>query len=918
MMKNILLLLLCSFFALSAAAQSFDIYGTIIGAGDKTPLIGATVVITNRTNDITITGATTDVEGKFRIEKVAPGKYTLKVQYLGYSTFRRPVEIEDAAVNVGTLTLIQESTALGEVQIIGRIPPGEQKGDTTQFNAEAFKTAPDASAQDLVTKMPGITMLDGAIQAQGENVQQILIDGKPFFGNDVNAALQNLPASVIANIQVFDKKSDKAELSGFDDGERIKTINIVTKPNRKVGRFGRTSAGYGSDNRYQLGASVNFFSDERRITVTGLSNNINTLNFSADPNAGGDNRPRNGIITTNAFGLNYSENWGKKMEVSGSYFYNNQRTTTNQLRFRDFVLPTDSGQVYNEENRSTNTDANHNFRMRLDYNINERNRIRFRPSISVQNYNANSYFLGNTQNDYGPINQSENNATADNLNSDFSNSLLYSHRFLKEGRSITLNLRSGYHTDLGDSYRTAENIFYTRTSDSTQILNQYTNLDRKGLDWEAEVSFTEPLGKNGQLELEYEVGNRLNDSDKRTYDYTEIGDNYNALNIPLSNTFTNSYLTQEAEAGYRYNTEKLQFQFETLYQQATLKNEQDFPMAADLNRSFHSILPSARLEYKFSKASNLEFNYRASTSAPSVGQLQDVIDYSNPLQVRTGNPNLNQSYQNWTRLQYRSHNPTSNRSLYASVWGTFVKNYITNSTLIAQDPIVLNDEVTLGRGAQLIRPVNLNGYWDLRSYFSFGQPVSLISSNVNLNGGFGHTSRPGLINNERNVANATNFRLGVSISSNISERIDFTISTRSSYNIVKNTLRPNLNNNYYNQSTRLRYNWIFWKGFVYRTDLNHQANVGLSDLNNNFLLWNMSVGKKIFRNQRGEINLNVYDLLKQNNSIWRNVSDAYVEDVQTNVLQRYFMLSFTYNIRYFGVGTTQKDFENSRNDNSRN
>ena len=915
MMKHLLIFCFCFLNGiLGAYAQSFELYGTVQGATDKNALIGATVVLTNRTDDVTITGSATDVEGKFRIEKVAPGKYTLKVQYLGFSTFRKPIEVVNTAVNVGILTLTEEATALGEVQVIGKIPPGEQKGDTAQFNAEAFKTAPDASAQDLVQKMPGITVQDGAIQAQGENVQQILIDGKPFFGTDVNTALQNLPASVIANIQVFDKKSDKAELSGFDDGERIKTINIITKPSRKIGRFGRTSAGFGSDNRYQLGASVNFFSDERRITVTGLSNNINTLNFTADPNSGGEERPQNGLITTNGFGLNYSETFGKKMEVSGSYFYNNRRKNTSQQRFRDFVLPSDSGQVYTQENRSANTDANHNFRMRIDYNINERNRIRFRPSIAVQQFNSSTYFLGRTQNDFYPLNQTTNNATGDNLNSDFDQSLLYSHRFLKEGRSVTFALRSGYHQDGGDSYRRAENIFYSRLSDSTQLLNQYTNLDRKGLNWEGEVSYTEPLSKNSQLELEYEVGNRLNDSDKRTYDYTETADDYSDLNIPLSNTFTNSYITQEAEAGYRFNSEKLKLQVEASYQQATLDNKQEFPLATNLNRTFQSILPSARLEYKFSQASNLEFNYQASTSAPLVGQLQNVIDYSNPLQVRTGNPNLNQSYQNWTRLQYRSHNPVSNRSLYASVGGTFIKDYITNSTLVAQEPVIINEEVTLGRGAQLIRPVNLNGYYDVRSYFSFGQPVNFISSNINLSGGFGHTSRPGLINDEQNVANSSSFRLGISLSSNISEKIDFTVSTRSNYNIVKNTLRPTLNNNYFSQATRLRYNWIFWKGFVYRTDLHHQAYAGLSDLSNNFLLWNMSLGKKIFRNQRGEINLNVYDLLKQNNRIWRNVSDAYVEDIQTNVLQRNFMLSFTYNIRYFGVGTRMKDFENNKRD----
>jgi hypothetical protein len=184
------------------------------------------------------------------------------------------------------------------------------------------------------------------------------------------------------------------------------------------------------------------------------------------------------------------------------------------------------------------------------------------------------------------------------------------------------------------------------------------------------------------------------------------------------------------------------------------------------------------------------------------------------------------------------------------VWGNFISNYISNSTLIARDPLELAEGITLGRGAQLIRPVNLNGYWDVRSYFSYGQPVNFISSNINFNGAVGYTRRPGLIDEELNIANTSNFRLGLSLSSNISEKVDFTVSTNSRYNIVKNTLRPNMNNNYFNQTTRLRFNWIFWKGFVYRTDLNHQANVGLSSLGNNFTLWNMSIGKKVFQNQR--------------------------------------------------------------------
>ncbi|MGV3502330.1 MAG: outer membrane beta-barrel protein [Adhaeribacter sp.] len=756
--------------------------------------------------------------------------------------------------------------------------------------------------------MPGIMMQDGKMQAQGEQVQQILIDGKPFFGKDVAAALQNLPASVIDQIQVYDKKSDKAELSGFDDGERIKTINIVTKPNRKIGRFGKTSAGYGTDGRYLAGASVNLFADERRVTLTGLSNNVNTLNFSADANNAGESQPDNGLITTNALGVNYSETWMKKMEVSGSYFYNQRRSTGSRVRFRDFVLPDDSGQVYNENSRRVTTDGNHNVWLRMDYKINERNRILFTPSILVQQIRSDSYFFGRMENDFGPINQTENTSEGEHFNSDYNSNLLYSHRFLKPGRSVTLRLHNGYHLNTDDNFRLVDNIFYDR-ADSLENLNQFTRLDRTGLSWEGEVSFTEPVGSKGQLELEYEVGNMSNDSDKRTYDFAEQTDDYSLLNIPLSNTFTNSYLKQEAEAGYRYNTEKLRVQVEGAYQQASLRNEQKFPRAYPLNRDFHSFLPSTRLEYRFSKSRNLQLHYRASTEAPSAGQLQEVIDNSNTLMVRTGNAGLRQAYQHTTRLHYRDHQAETNRSFFAMVGSIFTNNFISNSTFIAPDSLTLPEGITLGKGAQLIRPVNLPGYRNVWTYFSYGQPWQDLSSNININGTAAHSSRPGLINDQLSQTNSSHFRLGLSLSSNISEKIDFTLSTNSSYNLVKNSIRPSLNNNYFSQSTRLRYNWIFWKGLVYRTDLAHQAYAGLSPVGNNYLLWNMSLGKKVFKNQRGELNVNAYDLLKQNTSIWRNVADAYVEDTRNNVLQRYFMLTFTYNIRYFGVGTSEKDFQ---------
>jgi hypothetical protein len=907
-MRNLLLTVFLVVTFGQVYAQKVEVYGSVQQASDKTNLPGAAVIL-QHIPDSSTKGVVTDVNGKFRFEQVNPGKYLIRVSYLGFAPFSKAIVVGQSSLNAGILSLQEEATALQEIEIVGKTLAGEQKGDTSQFNAGAFKTAPDASAQDLVQKMPGIVMQEGKMQAQGQDVQQILVDGKPFFGDDVNTALQNLPAEVIESIQVFDQKSDRAQMGGFDDGERIKTINIITKPSKKTGQFGRVSAGYGTNDRYLLGGSVNLFSGNRRVTITGLSNNINTLNFSADPNNQGQERQQNGIIKTHLAGINYSELWGKKIEASGSYFFTQRQNQGVQTRFRDFIISSDSGQVYSEENRSIDDETSHRFNMRLDYKINDRNRILVRPNISVQQRGDDSYFFGNTVTDNGPLNQTENTSNADNTNLNFNNNIFYSHSFTKRGRGIMLRLNTGYNSAKGDSYRLANNIFFTNQAENT-ILDQYTNLNRTGFTWEAEASFREGIGKNGQFEIEYEIGNRVNDSDRRTFDFSEQYLDYRLLNVPLSNTFRSEYLTQETEAGYQYNTKKIRFEAEAKYQHARLKNDQLFPREYQMERTFQSILPSLEFNYKFSQSKNLEFDYRTWTNAPSVSQLQDVIDNSNPLQLRSGNPGLDQSYHNWLRGRYRSHNTENNRSLFVSVESEIINDYISSSTLIAEQPTVLAEGIELQRGSQLTRPVNLNGFWSLRSFASYGQPIGFIKSNFNLRGSVNFSRRPGMINEEINFANTNNFRLGMSVSSNISEKLDFTLSTRSSYNIVRNSLRPALNNNFFNQSSRARLSWIIWEGFVFRTDLNHQVNAGLSaGYDNNYLLWNMSIGKKIFKNQRGEISLNVYDLLKQNISINRNVTELFVEDVQSNVLQQYFMLTFTYNIRRFSTGASARDFE---------
>ena len=904
----------------SAFTQTFSITGILHSSFDGSTLPAATVVLLNPEDSTVVAGGVTDFEGVFELTNLKPGKFIFRGQYVGYRPFSKSIELRGENLDLGILVMEEEPTLLKQVIVESRRATGIQNGDTTEFNAAAFKTMRDASAQTLVEKLPGINLENGSIQAQGENVTQVLVDGKEFFGKDVKSALQNLPAEIVQSVQIYDRKSDKAQLSGFDDGEEQKTINIVTKPDRRTGKFGRASLGYGPDGRYLAGASVNFFNNDRRITVTGLSNNVNTVGYSADANSQGEARSQNGIITTNLLGVNFSDEWGEGIEIAGSYQYNRGENEGNSTLIRDYVLPSSEGQLYRESNFDIRNNIDHRFNMRFEYNINDRNRLLIIPNISVRDDQENSSFFGRTTFDGAPLNQTENDLRADNKDFDLNNRVYYSHKFLKKGRTFTLGLNTSYATNQDEANRLAVNDFLGQQA-RQEILDQYTTRDRKGFSWEADFSYTEPVGKRGQIELEYEVGNNLNESDKITYDVLEDPDPDEVILLPdtaLSNTFTSDYLSQEVELGYQYRVEKFRIQVEAEYRQADLQNDQAFPQPFFLERTFRNIAPTVRLDFQFSKTSRLDLDYDTRTNFPSIGQLQDVIDITNPLRLRTGNPDLAQAFTHRIRGRYRNRNRKTDRSIFAYMQASITDNFITNSSTIAEETTELEEGVILERGSQLFFPVNVDGYWDLRSYFSYSFPAEVIKSNINFNSSLNFSHRPGVVNEAVNFVDNTSFRLGFRLSSNISERVDFNFSTRSSYNIVDNTLRPTLDNNFFSQSTSLSADWIVWKDLVYRLDLNHRYNGGLDDdLDRSFILLNMSIGTKVFRNDCGELSLRVYDLLGQNTRINRSVTELYVEDVQSNVLQRYFMLTFSYNIRQFSKGASIDDFRKSRDSDRR-
>jgi hypothetical protein len=900
-------------------AQNFSIKGNIKEYGKTSAVPYANILLLSLSDSSQVTGTISDIDGEFDLTAVREGDYLFKIQYLGYQNYFRTIEVNQN-LDFGTISIMEEATDLGEVVVAARRSSGSQRGDTTMYSAAAFKTMKDASAQALIEKLPGVISEGGTLQAQGENIAQILVDGKPFFGTDVQAALQNLPAEVIQSIEIFDQKSEKAQLSGFDDGVRLKTVNIITKANRRKGQFGKTTAGYGTDDRYLVGASINVFDEDQRITFSGLSNNINLLNYSSDANPQSDGRPQEGIVTTNILGMNYTDVWGEKIKVTGSYEFSKRKNVGIVNSFRDFVTTDESNQFYNEVAQDTRINNEHQADLRLDYNPNAKNRILYIPRFSARFETENSNFFGETSDGQNLINRIENQKTGNYEEFDFFNRLLYSHQFDKPGRTFTLRtiFHKGWDTDRSD--RTARNTFFENGSERLERIDQRTTRDRVGNRWETGISYTEAIGEKGQIELEYEIGNRANHSDQLISD-VEGGDfetGIIALDTALSNTFQSDYLTQEMELGYQYKSEKFKFQTEVEYQIAKLDNRQQFPREFDLERRFTAILPTFRTEYKFSQTTNIQLDYDTRTDEPQIRQLQPVIDNSNPLQLRTGNPNLDQSYNHQFRLRFRSQNPDTDKSWFLYARSSLVNNFISNSSLIASEPTEIQDGIILEKGSQLNRPVNLDGYREFRSWLSYGMPLDFIKSKLNINAGLSLNRRPGQVNDQVGFNNSQRLSTGFSIGSSISDQVDFNIWSRSSFNRVENTLNSNLNNQFFQQRFRVNFNWIIWKGIIYRLDLNHQINTGLSDgFNANFTLMNMSIGKKIFANQRGEISLMVYDLLGQNANVRRNISETFIEDVQTNVLQRYFMVSFTYNLRRFSKGMDEERYNEMYEDGDR-
>ncbi len=927
MQKKFILLVSLMFAFYISQAQNYAIKGVTMNTETSKAIPGATITLKSKSDTTIVQKVISDTAGRFSITGVASDTFNLEVTAVNFSSIINKVIVSNADVNLGDIELRQISEVLKGVTVTTNISPVTQKGDTLQINANNFKVNPDATIEDLAKKMPGITIENGVVKAQGEDVKRVTLDGRELFGDDATAALRNLPAEIVDKIQIFDRLSDQAQFTGVDDGNTTKGLNIITKANMRNGQYGRAYAGAGTDGRYTAGGNTTILKENQKISVVGNFNNINQQNFSAQdllgvtssgggrgggrggrgPGGGGGNNgnftvgQQNGINKTNAAGINYTDNWGSKMVVTGSYFFNNTNNSTNQFVNRQYSLK--GLQSYNQNTLSGSNNYSNRVNLRIEYKIDSANQIIFSPNLSFQknsnNQSVSTNFVDPTSK--GTTSATKNNNLSDRLGNSINSSLLYRHSFGKRGRTFSVNLSSSSNNRTGNVYTDLFDTTFVGATYRDSTSRRFTDQSNDGYNLSANIIYTEPVSKQSQIQISYNPNYGRSNADQEAFQYDKDAGKYTIFDQSLSSRFKNTNTGQNGGLTYRFGSKDNQFSFGANYQYSTLKSDQEYPRPLMVSKSFSNVLPSAFLRLKIDDKSNVRIFYRMSTNLPSVTQLQDVYDYTNIPFVTAGNPQLEQQLSQIVGTRYTFTNSKKGILTSANLFLQTASNYITNATFIAVRDSVLNNNLTLKSGQQLTKPVNLNGYISVRSFLNFAVPLKFIKSNLNLNGGVSYSRLPGIINNIENISKSSTYSLGAVVASNVSQYVDFTVSYSANFNTAVNETQPQLNNNYFSQVGSVSLNLLSKKGWFFQNELNNQLYNGLTaGFNQSYYLWNMSAGKKIFKKKSGEIKFTVFDLLKQNQSITRNITETYIEDVQNQVLQQYFLLTFTYSLRNFG------------------
>ncbi len=899
------LLLLCT---LSAFAQNkvITVSGRVVEEDTKEPVEMATVQLLALPDSTQAAGITTQKQGAFTLPKVKAGKYVLKISYIGFITQNIPLQLSEKAPakNMGTIELQSDAVMLSEAVITAEAPPVTVKADTTEYNASAYRVAEGAMLEELVKKIPGAEVdKDGKITLNGKEIKKIMVDGKEFFSDDPSVSMKNLPANMVEKVKAYDKKSDMARITGIDDGEEEAVLDLTVKKGMKKGWIGNLIAGYGSDERYEAGAMVSRFKDDASISIIGAANNTNNKGFSEFGDAGqglSGGNAGSGITTTRSLGVNFAKDT-KKVQVGGNVQYGYSDNDARRKSSTETFLGEQSS-FGTSENMSRRKRHDLRVDFRLEWRPDTLTTIIFRPSGSYSKTDSENASGSDTWNNtHDPVNAKISSSSSNSNNYSLNGNLMMFRRLNNKGRNIHVGARFGYSDGETDSYSESSTEFFEL--DSISDIARYTNRTSDSRNWSVSASYTEPVFKNHFVQLRYEFAHRKQLAQSLVYDsinkypypeYFERG-----YDNELSTKVENFYDTHTADLSIRGIHPKMMYSAGVSLTPQSSLSETTIGPNSDRHLPQQNVLnwaPSVMFRYMFNKQHVLMFRYRGRSSTPNIEDLQEVIDITDPMSLKYGNPNLKPSFNNTFSLYYNKFTPESMRSYSLNLYYSNTLNSVANK--MTYDPQT---------GARTYRKENVNGNWNARGYFSFNTPFKnkkfTMSSNANVrySDAVSYTT-VGKDKSNQELSTTHNFAVGERLTGNYRcDAFDVSLNGSVNYNLVRNSKQENSNREtfdyYVGGNTNVNLPWQMYLS----TDINCRFKSGYTGgFNDNELIWNAQISKNFLKNNAATLRFKIYDILKQQTNLSRSISETQMSDTEYNTLGSYFMVHFVYRFNTLG------------------
>lgn len=895
-----------------AQRKGVDITGTVIEESTKEPIEQATVRLLSVKDSSMIGGVASSQNGSFTLSNIKAGNYLLHISFIGFDPLYQPLQITGKTnpVKLGNLALSDGAIQLGEAIVLGKAPEIVVRNDTMEYNADSYKVTEGSMLEDLLKKMPGVEVSsEGKITVNGKEIKKVMIDGKEFFSDDPKVAAKNLPSKMIDKVQVLDKLSDMARMTGFDDGEEETVINLTVKPGMKQGWFGNAFAGYGSKERYEGNAMVNRFINNDQLTLMGGLNNTNNMGFSDLASTmfsgmgGGGRRgfgrggAGNGITSSGNAGLNFSKEFNSKMTLGGNARYSHSDNDASSKTNQENILPGDSSNFYNERNISNTKNDNIGMDLRMEWKPDTLTNIIFTPSFGYsRSHNfENSNFETLTRSG-DTINTGNSDYASDGEGYNVNARLEFSRKLNNQGRVFSFSLSGGISDSYNNGMNYSETNYYLLNKDS--ILDQQFRYDNNGYNYRAYLSWVEPIGHNNFIQATYSFSQNRQESLKKTFGWVEEEQDYTQLDTAYSKSYRNNFINQRVSLSFKAQRAKYNYTI-GMNLDPSHNSSENFvgdSIFSKMSRNVVNLSPMAQFNYLWDKRTNLRIQYSGRTSQPSMTQLQPVADVTDPLNTTIGNPDLNPKYSNNVSVRFQKFTPEKQRAFMVIANGNYVVNDIVSYSTYEKNT-----------GKKVTTYKNVDGNYNANVRVMMNTPLKNKKFSINsmTMGSFENSN--GFINEEKN----TNKNLILTERAGIdyrSDLIDLGLNGNVRYSGTNNSLQKQNNQNVFNYGVGGTTTIYLPLNFKIESDINYSTNSGYSSgFQQKEVLWNASASKTFLKNNQGTLRFKMYDILHQRSNISQSVTASNTTYSEYNTLSSYFMVHFIYRFSIFKGGASASD-----------